>query len=174
MGYGKLTTDQEDALRPFLKDVIVHDLGAGNLLLSSELVRLGAERVIALDKEPYRASPPAKVQPVACYFHEYNGTGTIHTAFVSWPLNTYMDGFTKLTEKAQFLIYLGKNSDGLMCGFEKFWDLVREREVLAHVPHQTNTLIVYGPERRLRPILPEEIAAIYKERMWTYSELHAS
>lgn len=169
MGFGSLSSAQQETLKPYLKDFLVHDLGAGNLQLSEELVRLGAKRVVALDKEPYRGTPPTGVYPLTGYFQDYHGL--IRTAFVSWPRNTFDFGLVRLIERTHFVLYLGKNTDGTACGFPQFWDVLRKREVLAHMPDRANTLIVYGLKKIDRPILPEEYAALYQDHVYSYDEL---
>jgi len=170
MGFGVLSEAQKLAITPFVKGFLVHDLGAGDLQLSEELVRLGAKLVVAIDGKPYRGQAPRNVTPITACFDEYHGL--IRTAFVSWPRNTFDFGLVRLIERAHFVLYLGKNSDGSACGFPQFWEVLRAREVLTHVPDRENTLIVYGHKQIQRPIIPEEYAALYQERIWTYEELH--
>ncbi len=172
MSYGDLNEQQREALKPFLSGRLVHDLGSGNQILSRELIRLGAEKVIAIDKDPYRDAPGHGIEPVTTYFENYQAA--IHTAFVSWPRNTYDAGLIALIERAECVVYLGKNTDGLACGFPKFWEHLRQREALAHVPDPRNTLIVYGHRGTKRATLPEELAALQQDRLWGYGELHAA
>ena len=51
MGYGRLYASQQVALKPFLEGRTVFDLGAGDLVLSHLLVELGAQKVVAIDKD---------------------------------------------------------------------------------------------------------------------------
>jgi hypothetical protein len=67
------------------------------------------------------------------------------------------------------VIYLGKCTDGTMCGTPRLWYLLSRREVLCHEPDRTNTLIVYGPGRDdIRLPLREEHAGINSDRLYTY------
>lgn len=49
--FNDLIRAHQEAIAPHVAGKLVHDLGAGDLTRSSELVRLGAQ-VVAVDKEP--------------------------------------------------------------------------------------------------------------------------
>jgi hypothetical protein len=169
MGFGSLNNAQREALREFVKDKQVHDLGAGDLTLSIELLTLGARLVVAIDKEAHLGASPPGIVTVKTYFEDY--AFPIDVAFMSWPRNTMDFGLVRLVSGASVVAYLGKNTDGTACGYPLLWNHLRNRKVLAHVPDRTNTLIVYGEEEYGRNLIPEEFAALYQEEVWDYNKL---
>ena len=165
MKYGQLSKDQKKTIKPFIRNRVVHDLGAGDGRLSAELVDLGARRVVAVDEDaPWRKLQPPlprgdKIRYVETSFAYF--TEPVRTAFVSWPYQTSEYRLVAILREAKTVIYLGTNFDGTACGAPDFWWHVTRREVLAHEPYKKNTLIVYGavlPDRRA--LLPEEDAAM--------------
>lgn len=157
--WGSFNVEQTVALRSVIVGQTVHDLGAGSMGLSRELVQLGAAHVVAIDVDfgGNNRKLPATIQKVSCDFAEYDHP--IDIAFTSWPLNRW-SGVEDLVDRARVVIYLGSNSDGNACGSELFWDILSRRRVIAHVPHRENTLIIYGAEPEYRRYLPEEYAAV--------------
>lgn len=171
MPFGRLNTQQREALKPHVLASIVHDLGAGDLSLAGDLVRLGAQQVVAIDKEPYRRRPGPGINTVTCYFENY--PGLVDTSFVSWPKNTFDMGLLNLVRRSRIVAYLGTNTGGTACGFTQMWHHLSNREVIEHVPDEFNTLIIYGPSQQRRKYLPEEYAGIFTDRMWLYRDIHA-
>lgn len=171
MSWGKLTHVQCRALGPFVRGMVVHDLGAGDLQLSHHLLALGARCVFALDRNAPESHTPAGIIPVKAPFLHFDGA--IDVAFVSWPRSNYRnDGLAKLCERARLVIYLGKCVDGSHCGDETFWQCVAAREVLTVAPDPLNTLIVYGPTRVSRPLIAEERAFYNNETIVRYAEAY--
>lgn len=169
---GHITPAMADVLQPHVSGKHVHDLGACDLRLSMALVTVGAEKVTAVDRNPMptlEAYP--EIEPHQSHFDDFIGSPRI--AFVSWPVN-WPCGIPRLIRNAEKVIYLGKNTDGLCCADPQFWDMVTRREVLDHVPNEANTLIVYGKESGRRSLLPEEMAAVYTEKMWSFAEATAA
>jgi len=164
----RFSEQQQEALRPFVEDRVVHDFGAGDLSVTLGLVPLGARRIVAIDR--FRMTDPMvpHFERLTCYFHDFHDP--VDTAFMSWPIN-HDCGLTEIAQRSRTVIYMGKNTDACACGTPKLFRSLVRRKVLAHVPDFINTLIVYGPEHQDRPLLPEEHAAIHQERMWTYEEL---
>lgn len=174
MGHGEFRDNQAATVAGFVKGKVVHDLGAGDLCLAQQLVEFGAEKVIAVDRySPLTYSKRAKltsIDIVTCYFHDYKGS--VKTAFLSWPVNWYDYSLGNFIEQAEMVIYLGSNLDGSACGYPDMWVHLSQREVLAHIPHRKNTLIVYGPEFVKRAQLPEEFASLNQARMYRFEELN--
>ena len=169
MSHGKLSSAQARIVAAFVKDELVHDLGAGDLELARQLIALGARGVVAVDKNPTHKRVPL-VRQVASHFHAFEEP--IEVAFVSWPVNWQDLGVVGLVKRAPLVIYLGTNMDGIACGTgELYWDLSK-REVLAHEPHPKNTLIVYGHRSVTRDPLPEEIAGMDPTRLYRYREMY--
>lgn len=171
MPYGKLTDQQARVVAQHVAGREVHDLGAGDLALASQLLTLGATTVSALDRNLPRKSPDPRIFLTQGYFHQYRGD--IEVAFVSWPCNWQDRGLTGLLRRTPLVIYVGKNTDGTVCGGEDFWRSLQGREVLAYLPAPDNSLIVYGPRNANRPLLGEEWAGLETERIVSYEELEA-
>jgi hypothetical protein len=137
--------EQGDAIGRFVRDQVVHDLGCGDQVLSRALVRLGAARVMAVDASPPTELPGAEITTVRATFQEYlDGSPQIDVAFVSWPLNFPEPALLCLVARARTVIYLGKCTDGVFCGWPGLFRHFLGRKLLAHVPHPVNTLCVYG------------------------------
>jgi hypothetical protein len=162
-------------LRPYLRGRVVHDLGAGNLALANVLLDHGAKRVIAIDeKQPRPPNDNARIEFVRTKFENYKAN--IRTAFVSWPTNTVywpdhntQPALVHLISCASRIIYLGKNTSGVLCGTPALYRFLSKREVLEHWPEDANTLVVYGPtsvDSIDRPLLLVERAGIDHTRVY--------
>lgn len=171
MPYGHLSEQQRKALRPFLEGKEVLDAGAGDLGVASQLFSCGVRRVYALDKDLPRVSPDDRIVLDRRAFEDY--TGAPDLTLVSWPCNYAAKGLVGLTERSRVVVYLGKCTDGVLCGDESFWHALMNREVLLYSPDPRNTLIVYGETRLRRPHLGEERAGLYTNRIWSYEEVEA-
>lgn len=168
---GRLNDEQVAALAPHVKGRVVHDLGAGDLVLAQLLVKQGAEKVVAVDRYTLPGEAPAGIEVVEAYFEDYYEP--IDVAFMSWPVN-WVSGLHALAARARTAIYLGKNTDGSCCGDSILFHQLWQREVLAHVPDRPNTLIIYGPKFVTRDMLPEERTHLDDpDTMWAYDELMA-
>lgn len=167
MSYGELHEQQRKALVPYVTGKEVVDLGAGDLKLSHELVRLGATVVHAIDKERMPTPLVPTVKTIQKTFAKYATRfpdGAV--VFLSWPPNHELPELRQLLRRADVVIYLGKNTDGRMCGTPTLFRHFLTRRLDEYVPHENNALIVYGPEMRLkRAPVGEEFAAlkIYEE-----------
>lgn len=146
MSYGLLTDEQEAAVKAFVEGQIVHDLGAGDLVLAHRLANFGASHVVAIDKEhrPPGRMPRGKVTYKQAYFHELKGP--YRTIFLSWPQNLESPDLALLALQAETLIYLGKNTDGTMCGSPSLFEVMIRRELLTYIPSKGNTLIITGKQ----------------------------
>lgn len=160
-------------LRPYVQDRVVHDLGCGNLRQVPFLLSLGAQKVIGIDQEVFHGFTEFKHPQLEFYrqhFHEVSDP--IDVAFVSWPVN-WDCGLQHLVQRAKTVIYVGKNTDGLMCGDLHFWRTLVSRPVGVHIPHQKETVIVYESGYLDRGLLPEEHAALHLDRVWSFEEVLA-
>lgn len=169
MSHGVLSPEQQAAIRPFVEEKVVHDLGAGDLTLSKWLIEAGAKQVVAIDRNDAEGGFDSLGRLIrwVCRFHEYEDP--IDVAFMSWPVN-WTVSLDTLANRARIVIYLGSNLDGSACGDPSLWTALSQREVLVHLPHPKNTLIVYGPGAANREPLPEEFAALNQERIYSYHE----
>lgn len=174
MSFGRLNLKQRRIVAKAVKGRTVHDLGAGDLQLSGELVDLGAAKVIAIDKDaPHYWKGDSRIEVRKTYFHAVQDD-PIEVAFVSWPSN-YVDwDLIRLVRRSQRVIYLGNNMDGTSCGSVPLFEHLLTRELVEHVPDRPNTLLVYGaPQEAERDRVGEELAALTAyQRMWRYEELY--
>ena len=177
MNYGRLLKSQEAKLCRYVRRKRVYDLGAGGLGFSKLLLALGAEHVVAIDKElGYQSAEKVTKRPVT--FREFITDGVAlpqkeDVAFISWPDIHVVDGLLELAERCGTIIYLGKNVDGVSCGWPGFFTAMLERKVLAYRPAIRNSLIIYG-ERESGPprrILGEERAGLDRSKLWTWGSL---
>ncbi len=166
---GLLFPEQEKALAPLLKKRVVTDFGAGDLQMARTCLRLGAKHVIAVDKAPW-GKPTKRITVVAQYFHQYRKP--IDVLLLSWPINHHCAGLIEAVARAETVVYLGKNTDGSACGTPLLFSNLLVREVLVHVPHYRNTLIVYGGSREQRMPLFEEMAGIDLSVIYPYAVYH--
>jgi hypothetical protein len=175
---GGLNRFQEEAVRYYVRNQLVYDLGAGLLGWAEKLAQFGAEHVTAVDdiyKDPrenvlnncraWKKCEPANVTLDDRSFREFHRTGpnALHTAFIAWPHNTYGKtmGLELLASKAKTVIYIGKNLDGTACGSPHLWDHLSQRKVLCFLPAVRNSLIVYGRVlKEPRQLLREEKGAL--------------
>ena len=175
--YGRLSPAQVSIVRRVVQGQTVHDLGAGDFLLSRCLIDLGARKVFAIERTAQQGgileygTPYEGVYVVKASFrglgqvvrHGRRAKEPLSEAFrapavalVSWPsaedskFTSHSDySILGYVRRARTVIYLGSNLDGTMCGSRKLYEHLARREVLAHEPARRNTLIVYG---RLLPL----------------------
>jgi hypothetical protein len=142
--YGKPSQAQREALQPYVQGLHVHDLGAGTHphYMALELLALGATGVTAID--PKESLPPEdpRIQVVCASLLDLVGLAP-DVGFVSWPPRT-AEGLLSILEATKTLVYLGKNTDGVSCGFPELFQLMTRRGLLAYVPDRQNCLIVLG------------------------------
>lgn len=172
MSHGILTEEQWASLEPYIEDQVVYDLGAGDLELAHEMDALGARKIIAVDRHDMPPPRTKRVQTVRSHFHQWNAPESMDVAFLSWPVNWCSDA-ERLLPRAKIVVYVGRCTDSTLCGSLEFWGHVRHREVLAVVPNRHNVLIIYGEVGgREEGLLPEEMAGMDYEKVWTYDELY--
>lgn len=139
-------------------------------------------------------SAPRGVTLIPKTFEEYiaDVAPTLDLSFISWPLNHGTHGIEALAHMSKTVIYYGTNFDGTACGTRALWGSLCRRDVLAHIPYRgggdcqnedhaldigpssmKSTLIVYGkPNRRTRPKLPEERAALDSKKTTRYADAY--
>lgn len=157
-----LNRAQRKALKPYLKGKHITDYGCGDFTLTRELVKLGAEHVTAIDKQGLDPEIP-RVTFQRAYFDKIRKLP--QHLFLSWPINHVCDAMVIAAATAETVVYLGKNTDGMCCGPPGLFEVLVRREVLAYVPWQPNTLIIYGklirqPNEEPREPLFEEMAGL--------------
>lgn len=178
MSYGALDGKQRLALAHFVRGKEMHDLGAGDLKLAEDLVKMGATSVHAYDKEPLsRRRLPAKVTYARAYFHDLKGP--FPHIFLSWPANHPLPHLTEFVRKCSTIAYLGKNTDGSSCGHPDLFEAMLERKLLAYVPARSNSLILLGgllAPNVTRSPTPEELAGLtmYSSGILHYEAVEAT
>lgn len=169
MPFGTLTNGMLATIQPQVVDLEVWDLGAGDLGHAHTLLGIGAMRIIAVDKSDRGGSvlstPGIEFNHAPFKDIDVSLAG-IRVAFLSWPMNYRMPGLIGLLERSERVIYLGSNTDGCACGWPDLFHHFLGRELVAHVPHKKNSLLVLGdPLDEPRASTPEEYAALSGEMM---------
>lgn len=172
MAYGHMTPEMRVVLREHVVGAEVWDLGAGSLGRAREMLEMGASRVLAVDKGQMPASSDSRLETHITLFLDLPPPeGGIDVAFLGWPQNSSLLGLTELLVRSRKVVYLGSNTNGSACGNSSLFTHFSVREVLAHVPHTRNSLIVYGGWlSHPRKPLPEEWAALHPEHLWSFEE----
>lgn len=164
MPYGHLTKRMQNVIRKFVQGRVVWDLGAGDLSRALTLLNQGAAHVHAVDRD-FRGTtvPPDVAGTLTLYQTYFEGLQTppegIEVAYLAWPMNHPNPGLNRLLAASEVVIYVGCNVEGTSCGTEQMFRPLVRREILDHVPHRRNSLIVYGRETGRRPLVAEEFAA---------------
>lgn len=151
----------------------VVDFGAGPTLDLSVAARMvGATKVTAVDKEDFSVSKERAahfgVECIQITFKDYletRGHEAIEVALVSWPWISE-PSLVSILSRAKNILYLGKNTDFVVCGSPKpevqsaFFALLCKRPVLAHVSDNHEVITLYGEGSVDRELLAEERAAL--------------
>jgi len=177
---------QRSLLRNVVKGRWVSEFGAGDLELANMMAGMGAKQVFALDRSyyPYNIdrlipvirprveihTPPQSFSELLADVQEPESRPMQNdrVAVVAWPdagtsdRDEYeMEALARLLNQFEYVVYIGKNTDGCVCGHLVLFEYLVTREVVAHAPDRYNTMIVYGHRDRSYPyILPEEAAAL--------------
>ena len=165
----RLSDHQLRQLKPYVKDQSILDLGAADLSGSELLLDLGAQDVLAVDRNRMPTPSSNRITTRVAQFHQLEETRPVVLA--SWIVNWQVN-LERSLEAAELVISISKNTDGSSCGYREMWELLRRREVMLHVPERINTLTVYGPCLTDRPPTGEEVAALWPDimRVWTFDE----
>lgn len=170
--YGLLSNVQRGVLAPFVRDRVVHDLGAGDLTLSHSLAELGAKCVVAVDKEEMPSPADPRIVRVRRAFRDHRDQ--IDVAFLSWPWapGSATADLVEIVARTKTVAYLGKNSDGSACGAPFLFELFSRRRLVAYVPEVPNTLCVYQGRCRARKALrgEERAGLLSRTRTFTFEE----
>lgn len=174
MSFGHLTHEMRRVIRRYVEGRTVVDLGAGDLELARELLDWNPKRLLAVDSRGFQniyfLGKPATERPKGlelrtCRFADF--TDDVDVAFVSWPDSLEGNGLVDIARRAKLVIYLGKNTNGVCCGAPSLFEHLLKREVLAHVPHEANELVVYGNFREAdREALVEELGGVDRSKVF--------
>ena len=175
VSFGKFTPAQRDIVALAVLGCTVHDFGAGNLELAHELVKLGANRVVAIDASRKMPKPRTdKIETVVSYFEDYDCPLALDIAFMSYPANRRIPHLVDFARRSRLCIYLGVNTGGSACGSVELFEHFLTRRCLAYVPDRKNTLIILGDTlTKARAPHGEEIGGLDKVRWYTFDEAEA-
>lgn len=174
MPFGSLYPSQRKVVRSLVQGRIVYDLGAGDLGLSHQLVHLGAAQVVAVDAKPMPTPHTPQVTLLQKSFREClqdpQCPTSIDVAFLSWPINhpTIANGLLHVLRRSRIVLYLGKTTDGTMCGDSDLFRFLCCRELLSYIPRIQNTLIVYGEFGKPHSPRHEEQAGIDVSKVYPF------
>lgn len=167
-GYTHLSLKQFETVLHHVQDKHILDLGCGDDNLGTVmLMQGGAQRVMAIDKEPLNKNFLHKdLTYRQDYFHTIDSKWTcgFDTGVIFWPPNYNLKGLISLIENLDTVLYLGDNTRGTMTGDKELWEHLTQRSVLSYVPNKQGTLIVYGKEPRTQNLFWEEKAALSQEQ----------
>lgn len=152
MSYGTLSSRQAQVVSKLVSRRVVHDLGAGCLGLTKQLLELGARRVVAVDRRiDFSGGVPSGVTFKPLSFVDLaKSKEHVGVAFVSWPPQYGTEGLARVLGPVPTVIYLGVNTKETVCGSKQLFEHFRKREVLHYIEDPANDLIVYGPRRTRR------------------------
>lgn len=144
LGYCTLTDKQESTLLSWVKDEVVHDLGAGNLSLAL-LMSSHAKEVHAIDKElPKASNLPANVHLHEGLFNAVKLPTTLDCVVLAWPPNMHCPGLLDMVKRAFRVAYIGSNTSGSACGTSDLFVHLSKRMLVHEVRHHINCLHCYS------------------------------
>lgn len=168
--YWKLNQTQRKAIAHIVQGRTVTDLGAGDLSLAKELLKLGAAKVVAIDKQPGK-SPDPRIEVRKGYYKDLQPQPS-EVAVLAWPSNSHLPGLEEFLRQASVVVYLGKNTNGTACGTPELFKYFLTRKLSAHLPDRLNTMLVYKGSCAPRAPVGEEVAGIDTFVMWDHDELY--
>jgi hypothetical protein len=110
--------------------------------MALELLALDATGVTAIDEKESPPPDDPRIQVVTAPFLDLVGL-TPDVGFLSWPPRR-AEGLLSIVQATKTLAYLGKNTDGVSCGFPELVQETMKRELLAYVPDRQNCLLIVG------------------------------
>jgi hypothetical protein len=159
VSYGEIIDEMQEVLTPLVDGKTVYDLGAGDLVHSHLLVRLGAERVIAIDKAPMPKPRCSEVSRLQGQFGDLPVPAHIDVAFLAWPQTYPLPGLLDWLDAADRVIYVGHNFDGDYCGSPELFFYLTRRALMEEVLGRRNTMLVLGDRlAETRPMTADEAA----------------
>ena len=170
MSYYELNEAQTQYLRDIIVGKAVVDLGSGNGSLCVLAMDTGATSAQALDKDRvWVGDRDPRVKYHEAYFHQWEYPSPVDLALLSWPRNMNLTGLLRLLHGVKQVLYIGKNTDGVSCGFPDMFKYLSTREVLRYLPDRKNVMIHYGPGDRPDPgLYHEEWAGLSDEQICGY------
>lgn len=150
--WGTLTEPIQHKILPYIKEKVVYDFGAGNLTFPRAFLRMGAQRVVAIDKVPlveHKHPVDAGITVYEEYFLEFlNRRRDLPekdaVAFLSWPANYKLEGLLDLMANFDTIIYIGKTTGACMCAWPGFFEAMLLRPIQTYLPDIQNNFIVWG------------------------------
>jgi hypothetical protein len=174
MNYSRLTPEMKRVLSQTATGE-VWDLGSGPFpgVFWEGIPQREERRVTAIDKTPFRNTKG--VTPMkATFLDAQTLLGQADVALLSWPVNWRTPGLIPLLERADTLIYIGKNTCGTACGWPLLYQYFLSRELILELPDRMNTMLVLGAPLspgEVRKATPTEASGMQDELLsWDQSE----
>jgi hypothetical protein len=164
MPFGEFSKIHKAILAPIIRDAEIYDIGCGDCTLGIELLKLGARSIIGIDKEPR----PKQLKNDKINYRQVllkSLDEKIDILFVSWPINDDSIDFVRVFEHSNTIIYLGSTLNGDYCGNVPMWEWLATRKLLHHNEWYKNSLIVYANQTEERPMLLEEKAGAWRDKI---------
>lgn len=159
--FGTFPKRFQSVVAPFVKDKRVVDLGSGDGDRADAIERLGAT-VLEVDAGEWAHHHRTKRRILHGFFDNQSVFAEVarfrpDVAHVAWPSSQTAHGLTELIDEIPRVVYVGKTTDGLICGSPTLYRRFLHRPILATDSDAHNTLVVYGPvgEKRRRPTVDE-------------------
>lgn len=156
MPYGIIDLSIYDLIEPYIFELDVIDLCAGDLGHAKRLLSMKPSQLTALDINPMPKS--TGIITINEDVANYNKQHTV--AFLSWPLNCNTPGLVEFLKNIPVVIYMGSNIDGNSCGGPDLFRYFETRQPINHLHHRNNSVLIYGNCPRTLPLYAEEYAAI--------------
>ena len=156
MSYVQLNGNQTRYLRDLVKGKVVADLGCGMGMLTKLMARWGATRVHGVDKEPISYRNSKRVHWHRSYLAYWQMPSDVEIAVVAWPQNSPLQGLVELLQAVPHVVYIGRNTDGTVCGNPALMRYLSGRAAIHHITQLANVLIHYGPGPRPLPEMYHE------------------
>lgn len=176
MTFGFIAKEFESPLKEIVKGKTVLDLGAGDLVVANQLLRLGAKHIVAVDRDGFNGRHYARMEFHHMYFDQFMAMKKRpkwDVLFMSWPCNWDLPGVQQLLDVSKKIVIISKCTDGSMCGTPKLWRYLSELEVMWCIPHPKNVLTIYNNKEEKRKLTGEEEAGIYQDdKEYSFWEVH--
>lgn len=186
--YGMFSEEQFDVFSRCVKGKNVIDLGCGHEAPLCHLaVAHGASFVMGVDKELSPRSRRHFSKNMILWEKDFlqieaamdtswriwfDQMTPFDIAIVSWPINSWQPGLTSLLERANRILYLGKNTNGLSCGDEILFSYFLTRRIEESVQNSVNDMTLYGDRCEKRePETLEEISVLMTKEIVAWREV---
>lgn len=164
-----LSHSQTELFRSLVEGKVVWDLFCGSGLLAAFAARLGATKVVGIDKADWpgwhRYRSLENLDLVRAYLDGYDPDPDVaDVSVLSWPPNSPVSipGLRRYLARSGQIIYFGQNDGCTQCGTPELWAHFLHRELMHIEGVSYSDMLVYGtyiPEGR-EPEHPQEVQAV--------------